>query len=179
MKVHSLIVLCWIVMITGCSSESTHYHNQFVKERETNNWTLTDDVLGQRNPWDVEIQDLFVSKSCSEALTHYFLYSSDVISHAHSIDLSNKLLTDDCLAVSLLFVRDVLGKNVEKKHELNYKIDLSNNPLITDRSMAYLIDLIKIMPEIKRLDLRGNYQISLDAMATARYETHVDILGSL
>lgn len=166
------------MILVACSPSSPYYENTFVEERLAHQWDFESEAFDYQPTWQTSFTREFDARHCSQSLEHYLLYSSDIITPSHTVNLSKKDLSDSCFALAILYLRDVL--HAELTHEnVHYQLDVSNNPRLTDKSVAYLIEFIHQMPQVKQVDLRGNFRITQDALVTARHETEAHVQGEL
>ncbi len=170
-----LSCLCLCGLLSACAKPD-HYQNQFVLDREQYDWTLDNYAIDLSGRWEAQLQEAMHHAHCSGSLEHYLLYSSDIIEAHHKVDLAQKQLTDECLALTLVFIRDVLSKRLQMHDSVAYSMNLAHNTNLTDRSMAYMIELAKSVPFIRSIDLRGNAQISQDAIYTTEFETNIKVV---
>lgn len=176
MRKYMSLLIFLLLPIIGCSQPS-HYQNQFFRDREAFSWSLSDYTLDLSADWDLALTNSLADYQCSPALLRYLLYSSDQIESYHTLDLEGMSLDDNCLALALIFMRDVLHQSMDPQSIKGYQINIAGNVPLTDRSIAHLIEMAKSIKEIKKIDLRGNTKISDDAIHALKFESQIKVIG--
>jgi hypothetical protein len=166
-----------LVFLTGCLHSEKKL--TFVQQRAHYNWRLPEQVFKDPIHWDEDVDFYLKQKSCSPYLPEYIKQSSDIIDIDHVFSYDGFDLSDECLSNLVLFTKFYLEHHASGSgSEVNYKLDLSNNPRLTNRAVAYLIELLKAQKSIKRVDLHGNILITSDAASVLEQEGQVQVEAS-
>ena len=86
-------------------------------------------------------------------------------------------LNDDCVKTLMLFMKFYMHNQKENFSNAAFTLDLSNNPNLTNRSVAYMIDFLNSTSDIAHVDLSGNPRVGEDALAVLAKEGNVTVSG--
>jgi hypothetical protein len=179
----NMFILCMLFLLVGCSHEDKVL--SFKEQRAEYGWKLPEQIFTSEPHWDQTISQHFSQAGCSSYLSEYIIKSSDIIDHNHFFAYDDFNISDKCVAMLMLFTQFYLHEHDGLDEKLqdddssmkkNYTINLSDNPQMSNESIAYLIDMLKWDTKVTRVDVRGNRAITQDAVNVLAMEAKVQVI---
>ena len=165
-----LVLLIGLLVLQGCHANKP---KTFLEQRSQHNWHLPGHAFTGSSHWNDAVTGLLSHGECPAYLSEYMNNSSDIIDDNHVFPYSAFGLTDDCMQRLVMFMQFYMQQYAETVEQPRFTLDISQNPELSNRSVAYVLELLHGTDDIVRVNLRGNPRISEDALEVLRHEGNV------